>query len=91
MTHAPSPQACEHVCLLCTCGKLRSSAVATGMSMMRWLPSSREERLQGCCSECCRHRHTVLPHVRCTSIVNILPISGLEAYMYRQAACYIVV
>ena len=59
--------------------------------MMRWLLSSREERLQGCCSECRRHSHTVLPHVRCTLIVIILPMSGLEVYMYQQAACCIVV
>ena len=44
--------------------------------MMRWLLSSREERLQGCCSECRRHSHTVLPHVRCTLIVIILPMLG---------------
>ena len=89
MTHAPSSQACEHVCLLCTCGTLRSSAVATGMNVMIWLLSSREVRLQGCCSEC--RRHTVLPHMRCTLIVILLPMSGLEVCMYRQAACYIVV
>ena len=49
--------------------------------MMRWLLSSREERLQGCHSECRRHRHTVLPHVRCTLIVIILPMSGLEVLL----------